>query len=86
MNKSKSEKKDEELIELGKKLQQFYDMGYVSRRQALSFSFAKGMLGGAGAFIGGTLVIGIILWLLSLLDHVPVLETLIRNIQNNLQK
>ncbi len=73
-------------IELGQKLQDFYDMGYVSRKQALQFSFLKGMAGGAGAFIGGTLVITLVLWLLSLFSNLPLIDNVIRSIQESLHK
>lgn len=82
-NKSPNDKK---LLELGAKLQAFYDMGYVTKKQALSFSFLKGLATGAGAFLGGTLVIGLLLWLLSLFDQVPFVGEIIESARQNLQK
>ncbi len=78
--------KDAKLLELGKKLQSFYDMGYVSPKEALTFSFLKGLVGGIGAFIGGTLVITLILWVLTLFGQVPFVGQLIRALQHSLQK
>lgn len=83
---NKPQHKDDELLELGKKLQTFYEMGYISRKDAYVFSFVKGLLSGAGAFIGGTLVITLILWLLSLFGHLPFIGHIIQSVQQTLHK
>lgn len=85
-NKSNTKDDTKRALELGRKLQDFYDMGYVSRKQALQFSFLKGVIGGAGAFIGGTLIITLILWLLSLFDNIPLIDNVVRNVQESLHK
>lgn len=75
-----------ELIELGKKLQAFYDAGYVDRRQAFLFSFLKGVLAGLGSVVGATLAIAILLWILSGLDQVPFVGHLSESIRQTLQQ
>lgn len=67
---------DAEYLELGKKLVSFYETGYVNKKQALSFSFLKGLATGFGAFLGGTIVIAVLLWILSLLDPLPFVDSL----------
>lgn len=62
--------------ELGKKLVAFYESGYVDKKQAISFSFLKGLAGGFGAFLGGTILIALLLWILSLFDSVPLIDTI----------
>ena len=69
-----------EQTELGKKLQAFYDIGYVNKKTALGFSFLKGMAGGAGAFLGGTLVIAL-LWILSFFNSFPFVSHLVKTLQ-----
>ncbi len=84
---SNSKKLDQnELIDLGKKLQDFYNQGYVNKKQAILFSFYKGIAAGAGAFIGGTIVIALLLWILSLFSQVPLLTHFVNNIQHLLTK
>ncbi len=85
MSKNNRRKKDQELIELGRKLQSFYDMGYVSKKSALYFSFVKGLASGAGAFIGGTVVIGLLLWVLGLFNQAPIVGHFIDTIQDSLK-
>lgn len=82
----KKVKSDEELLELGKKMQNFFDLGYVARKEAFIFSFLKGLAAGAGAFIGGTLIIALLLWALSLFDTLPIVSNLVNAIQQGLHK
>lgn len=79
-------KSDKELIDLGKKLQAFYETGYINKKQALTFSFLKGLATGVGAFLGGTLVIALLLGLLSLFTELPVLGRLIEMLERVLTK
>jgi hypothetical protein len=65
---------DKQYEDLGKKLMAFYESGYVNKKQALSWSFLKGLAGGFGAFLGGTILIGLLLWILSLFDQVPFID------------
>jgi hypothetical protein len=71
--------------ELGARLQEFYDMGYVSKKRALGFSFLKGLVSGVGVFVGGSLVITLFVWLLSLFDQIPLLSGLVDAIRKSLQ-
>lgn len=86
MTKQKNVKEQEELIELGKKIKNFFEMGYVSKKDALVFSFAKGIAGGAGAFIGGTLVIALVVWILSIFSEAPIIGEIVKTIQDSLKK
>ena len=76
---------EQEQINLGKKLQDFYDSGYVNRKQALLWSFLKGAAGGFGAFLGGTIVIAIIIWTLSRFSSFPLVGPLTHQVQETLQ-
>lgn len=55
-------------LELGRKLQQFYEHGYINKKQAVLFSFYKGVAAGFGAFLGGTILIGLLIWFLGIFD------------------
>jgi hypothetical protein len=85
MSKEKITNEQKELIELGKKIKNFYEMGYASKREAYTFSFFKGVIGGAGAFIGGTLVIALIIWILSIFSDAPIVGEIAKEIQDSLQ-
>ena len=76
----------DELLNLGKKLQQFYNMGYVSKKKALLFTFYRGLAYGAGIFIGGTVVIALVIWILSLFTHVPLAGHFINQLRVDLHR
>ncbi len=80
------DKQQDELLELGKKLQNFYEMGYVDKRSAFTFTFLKGIVQGIGVFIGGTVVIGLLLWVLSGLEQVPLVKPVRDALQNPTQQ
>lgn len=48
----------------------FYDF-HRSRKQVYSMNFVRGLFFGVGSVLGGTIVIGAIIWLLSLLVDLP---------------
>ena len=81
----KSSRQDE-LLDLGKKLQQFYNSGYINKKQAILFSFYKGLASGAGAFIGGTMVIGVVVWILSLFSQIPFAGHILNELHQTIRK
>ena len=70
------QRQDKELVELGRKLEEFYELGYINKKQAVSFTFLKGIAQGFGIFIGGTVVVAIVLWILGTFNHVPLIGPL----------
>lgn len=83
---AKKRDNDKELMELGQKLRDLYETGYPHRKQAIWFSFLKGVAGGFGAFLGGTILIGILLGILSLFTEIPLLGHVIESVRHSLQK
>lgn len=76
---------EEELLDLGKKLQQFYESGYINKKQTIIFSFLKGMASGFGAVIGGTLVLALVLWILSLFGQIPLIGHFMDTLNQTIQ-
>lgn len=66
-------KKDRELVRLGKMLRDFAELGVMSRKELLWVSFLRGLAQGFGAIVGGTLLVGLLIWLLGFFNHIPLL-------------
>jgi hypothetical protein len=67
----------------------FYDF-HSSRRQVYGMNFVRGIFFGVGSVLGGTLVIALVLWLLSLLVDLPggvgdFIEYIINTVQQRQQ-
>lgn len=80
----KTQPNDKELLELGKKLRDFYEMGYINIKRALLFSFLKGLATGLGALVGTTIILALILGILSLLTGVPLIGQLFELLRGTL--
>lgn len=81
---AKTDKSDDELKKLGEMLVNLHELGYTSKRRLIGISFLKGLAYGLGAFIGGTIVIALLLWVLGLFDSVPLLDGVVESIKNSL--
>lgn len=62
---------DRERIDFAKQLEYFYEVSHADLKKILTFSFLKGVATGVGVFIGGTIVVGLLLWVLSQFNGLP---------------
>jgi hypothetical protein len=80
MSKESKQKRmsEKELQELGQQLKDFYELGgYVNKWRALRFTALKGMAQGFGIFVGGTVVVAFVAWILSAFDRIPLVYNLV---------
>lgn len=82
MSKSPKLPSDKELRDLGRNIVAIYESGYTNRKAALKFAFWKGLVTGFAAFLGGTIVIALLAWFLSLFDQVPFIDKILDSLQN----
>jgi hypothetical protein len=64
--------KQQSYEQIGRMLESIYESGYIDRNQLYKTSFLKGMVTGLGGVIGATIVVGILLWVLSVLNYTPL--------------
>lgn len=63
----------------------FHDM-YRERGRIYKVNFFRGIFFGIGSAIGGTIVIALIVWLLSLFVNFPVIGDFFKNAQNSIEQ
>ena len=74
---------DKELVDLGRKLQEFYELGYINKKSALSYTFLKGIAQGFGIFLGGTVVVALLAWILGAFNHIPLVHSFVEAVQRS---
>lgn len=62
---------DAERVEFAKQLEYFYEASHADLKKILGFSFLKGVATGLGVFIGGTIMVALLLWILSQFSGLP---------------
>lgn len=80
--KAKLDPKDYEA--LGRMLANIYESGYINKNQTYKMSFLKGIVTGLGGVVGATIVVGLLVWALSLFGEVPLIESITEPIQDTL--
>lgn len=63
----------------------FYDL-HRSRAQVYKMNFIRGIFFGLGSVLGGTIVVGIIIWVLSLLVDWPGVGHFFQQLQDTLNR
>lgn len=74
---TKKPPKNKELEQAGRLLAFIYESGFLSYKRMVALSFVRGLVSGIGGFIGATIGISILLWLLSIFTDVPLLGSII---------
>jgi hypothetical protein len=76
---------DAQRVAFAKHVEQLYEASQPSWRRMLTFSFLKGVATGLGVFLGGTIVVAILLWVLTGLGQIPFLHTISDSAERTLE-
>jgi hypothetical protein len=73
MNKEKPVQRlsAKEFETIGRDFWNLYEMNYISKRRMFIYSFGKGIAQGFGIFIGGTIIVALLLYGLSFFNTIP---------------
>ena len=77
---------DKKRIEFAKQVEYMYEATNPGWRKLLTFAFLKGTATGLGVFLGGTIVVAALLWVLSGLGQLPFLNDITNAVEQTLQK
>lgn len=67
-------------------LEELFNDIYHHRLRIYRVNFVRGILFGAGSALGGTIVIALIVWILSLFVNIPVVGELFQNAQHSIEQ
>lgn len=67
-------------------LEELFNDIYHDRKRVYKMNFFRGILFGAGSAIGGTIILALIVWLLSLFVHAPFVGELFENAQQSIEQ
>ena len=73
-------------IEFAKQIETLYEASYASRKKIFGFAVLKGIGTGLGIFLGGTLIVALLLWILSLGSHIPFVGKISRSAEQSIQQ
>ncbi len=76
---------DKEYEKLGKLLFSIGEIGTKNKRELYKVQFIKGLIAGFGGVIGATVVIGILLFMLSVFKNIPLIGDVADNITNTIE-
>jgi hypothetical protein len=82
---AKSAKTKEDYEELGRRLENIYLTGYINKHEMFKMSFLKGLVTGFGGIVGATIGLTILVWILSLLSNVPLIDRAADNVKDSVQ-
>jgi len=77
---------DAQRVEFAKQIELLYEAAHASFKKIFFLAFLRGVATGLGVFIGGTVVVALLLWFLSLAGHVPFLGQVSQSAEQSIQE
>lgn len=77
---------DAQRIEFAKQLEDFYEVSYADIKKIMTMAFLKGAATGLGVFLGGTIIVSLVLWILSLLPSLPFIGNLSESAEQSIEQ
>jgi hypothetical protein len=71
---------------LGRLLESVFESGYYNHKRVYRINFARGLFFGLGSVLGGTIVLAILLWALSLFSEIPIIGNFVDAIETTVEQ
>ena len=68
---------DKELLKLGRNVRDMYEFGYLRIGHMMWYNLLRGIAYGFGLFLGGTIVVALVVWILGFFEQVPMIQPLV---------
>lgn len=83
--KNKKKMTDKDYEKLGRAIEEVYLIGYANPRRFLWFNFLRGIVYGLGIFIGGTIIVAIVIGVLGKFDDNLIIGPFVKRIMEIIQ-
>lgn len=88
--KRKKKQQEEDVLkrnhdDIAKALEILFATDYINKKKLYVSNFLRGMAFSAGGIIGATLVIGILIWILSIFDNIPIIGPLFESTRQTIE-
>jgi len=70
---------------MGRMVEDIFVSGSGNMKRMLWYNFLKGIAYGLGIFIAGTIIVGLVIWILSLFNQVPIVGPFVEHISHSLK-
>lgn len=77
---------DKQRIEFTKQVEYFFEASRANWPKVLSFAFLKGVATGLGVFVGGTIVVALLLWIVSGVGEIPFLNNVTNSVEHTIKQ
>jgi hypothetical protein len=71
---------------LGRTLESIFEGGYINHKRVYWINLVRGIFFGFGTAVGGTILIALVIWILSLLTGAPIVGNFIESLKESIQQ
>lgn len=73
-----------EYEKLGRTLESIFEGGYINHWRVYKINFVRGIFFGLGVTLGGTILVALLVWILSLFGEVPFIGDFVQAITDSI--
>ncbi|MDX1766229.1 MAG: DUF5665 domain-containing protein [Candidatus Saccharimonadales bacterium] len=82
----RNKKKHKDFEKLGRALESIFEGGYMDHRRVYKINFVRGVFFGFGVFVGGTIVVALLLWILGLFTEIPLIGEFSETVRDSIEE
>lgn len=71
---------------LGRTLESIFEGGYINHFRVYKINFIRGLFFGLGSVLGGTIILALIIWVLSLFAEIPFVGDIAETIRSTIDQ
>lgn len=77
---------DQQRIEFTKQIEYFYEAAHADAKKIFGQTLLRGIATGLGVFLGGTLFVALLLWMLSLFSDLPFVGDISKAAEHSIER